>query len=72
MLDINYLRLTQVKHQELLKEAELRRQIRRARGGQPSRMTQLRNQLGAMLTHWGQRLHKETALPSTGRLQNNA
>ncbi|MEZ4708299.1 MAG: hypothetical protein R3A44_13895 [Caldilineaceae bacterium] len=72
MLDINHLRLSQIKHQEMLKEAELQRQIRQARAGQPSRMAQMRNQLGALLSHLGQRLHNQSALPGSGQLQNNA
>ncbi|MEZ4658760.1 MAG: hypothetical protein R2911_14410 [Caldilineaceae bacterium] len=72
MLDINYLRLSQIKHQEMLKEAELQRQIRRARAGQPSRMAQMRSQLGALLSNLGQRLHNRAAMPGSGQLQNNA
>ena len=72
MLDFNHVYLGQLKHQEMLKEAELRRQIRRMRAGQPTRMAQMRNRLGVMLTSLGQRLHKETNLPGSGRLQSNA
>lgn len=71
MLDINHLRLSQIKHQEMLKEAELQRQIRQLRAGQPSRLAQLRNQLGTMLTSLGYRLQTDAALPGSNRLQSN-
>ena len=68
MLDINHICLSQIKHQEMFKEAALQRQIRQARAGQPSRLAQLRNQLGTMLSRLGQQLHNEDALPSSGQL----
>ena len=72
MLDINHMRLSQIKHQEMIGEAAMQRQIRQARAGQPSHLAQLRRQLGVMLSKLGQRLNPVSALSGSGQLQNNA
>lgn len=72
MFDMNNVYLSQIKQQEMLKEAAHQRLIRQGRIGQPSRMAQLRYRLGAMMSNLGQRLHNEAAMPGAERLQNNA
>ena len=59
MFDMNNVYLSQIRQQEMLKEAAHQRLIRQARTGQPSRMAQMRQQLGAMMSNLGQRLQAQ-------------
>ena len=71
MMNFNDIRLGQLKYQDMLKEAEHRRLIREICAGQPTRMAQLRNRFGALLTSLRQRLHTEAAMPDPGKLQSH-
>ncbi|MEZ4658759.1 MAG: hypothetical protein R2911_14405 [Caldilineaceae bacterium] len=72
MINIINLEAEQSRYQDMLKAAEHERLVRRALAGQPSRMAQMRNQLGAMLSNLGQWLHNEAAMPGSGSLHSNA
>ena len=71
MINLGQLEIEQARYQEMLKIAARERLVRRALAGQPSRMAQMRYQLGALLSNLGQRLHNENAMPTSGRLQSN-
>jgi hypothetical protein len=71
MINLINLEVMLSRHQDMLKAAEHERLVRRALAGQPSRMAQLRSQLGLLLSMLGQRLHNGSALPGSGRLQSN-
>ena len=72
MINLGQLEIEQARYQEMLKIAARERLVRRALAGQPSRMAQMRYQLGALLSNLGQRLHNENAMSTSGRLQSNA
>ena len=70
MINLSSLEVEQCRYEEMLKAAEHERLVHRALASQPSRMVQLRNQFGAMLSRLGQQLHNEPSLSASRHLQS--